>query len=280
MLMLNNLALSSGKHDLVLAPPIMNSAGILGFAPDPKLPFDFTPLGAFVTHPLSLGRRMPARPTWIENYPGGVLLHTGLPNPGLRGGIKAYRNSWGSFQRPVIAHVIADSPQDIAVIVEYLDEVDHPIQALEIGLEQALPNDALAMITIARQSQLPLLARLSLGTARDVAYAAIEAGVQAIVIGPPRGHLPGKALVLSSGRLYGPGLFPQALHELTIYLENIHIPVILGCGLFSAEHVRLAFASGAAGVQLDTILWVDPGTILQEIQALMRSEAQGDSSVQ
>ena len=273
---LNELALSSGKQDLLLDPPIMNSAGILGFAPDPKLPFDISQIGAFITHPFSLRRRVPAKPTRLETYPGGALLHTGLPNPGLRGGLKEYRKSWGTFPRPIIAHVIADSTQEIAAIVEYLEEADHPLQALEIGLEQALPNEAKAILTTASQSQLPLLARLPLGTDRDVIHAAIEAGVNAIVVGPPRGRMRSKENESISGRLYGPGILPLALNELEITLQNFDIPVILGCGLFSAESVLDAFTAGAAGVQLDTILWVHPATILQEIQTLLRPEQIGD----
>ena len=274
--MLKGLVLSSGKQDLILNPPIMNSAGILGFAPDPKLPFDVSQLGAFTTHPLSLRRRVPAKPTRLNTYPGGFLLHTGLPNPGLRRGLKECRKSWGTFNRPIIAHIIADSSQDTAAIVEVLEEADHSLHALEIGFERGLPDEVMSMLTPLRESQLPLLARVPLGTDNEVIQAVIEAGVNAIVIGPPRGSILNDKGDMVSGRLFGPGLLPLALNELEMALQNFDVHVILGCGLFSVESVRTAFTAGAAGVQLDTVLWVDPTSILDDIQALFSLENQGD----
>lgn len=270
--MRNGLALSSGKQDLILDPPIMNSAGILGFAPDARLPLDLSQLGAFITHPFSLRRRVPAKPSRLETYSGGFLLHTGLPNPGFRRGLIEHHKSWGTFVRPVIAHIIADSPQDTKAIVEVLDEADHPLHALEIGLEQVLPDEATALLTPLRESQLPLLARVPLGASIDVIQAVIEAGVNAIVLGPPRGSIHTDRNEKASGRLYGPGIFPQALYAMEGILPSLDVPLILGCGLFSAESVRVAFTAGAAGVQLDTILWVDPVSILNDIQELFSLE--------
>ncbi len=71
------------KHDLTFEPPIMNAAGVLGFFPDRHGPIDWGMLGAFITNPISLSPRTPAHGSRFEAYPGGFLLHTGYPNPGL-----------------------------------------------------------------------------------------------------------------------------------------------------------------------------------------------------
>ncbi|MCJ7825515.1 MAG: hypothetical protein MUP44_11500, partial [Anaerolineales bacterium] len=132
-----------------------------------------------------------------------------------------------------------------------------------------LPAEAAAILTTAQESQLPILARLPLGIEKDVALAALGAGVHAVVIGPPRGSLLRARGEIISGRLYGPGIFPLALHELEKQLHDLDVPVILGCGLFSVEHVHAAFMTGAAGIQLDTILWVDPDAILHAVHGWM-----------
>jgi len=275
--MLNGLALSSGKQDLIIDPPIMNSAGMLGFSPTLRLPFDLSPLGAFVTHPLSLRPRMPARPAYAETYPGGVLLHTGLPNAGFRETLRDHSRTWGTHSQPVVAHLIGDSRQDIAAMVDLLNGRRHPVQALEIGLELSSLDEVQAVLTAAGQCQLPLLARFPLGTEKELISAAIEAGVNALVLGPPRGSLLNAKGEIISGRLYGPGIFPLAIKALENLVQTVQIPVILGCGVFSGEHLLAALKTGAAGVQLDTILWVDPIKILQEIQTLIHPKVPDNS---
>jgi dihydroorotate dehydrogenase (NAD+) catalytic subunit len=157
-------------------------------------------------------------------------------------------------------------------MVDHLDGLDHPLQALEIGLEQSSPEEIQAVLNSAGQCQLPLLARLPLGIDQELISAAIEAGVNALVLGPPRGSLLNARGEIISGRLYGPAIFPLAIKALENLVQAIAIPVILGCGIFSAEHLLTALKAGAAGVQLDTILWVDPTKLLQEIQTLTHPE--------
>jgi dihydroorotate dehydrogenase len=270
--MLKGLALSSGKRDLILDPPIMNSAGILGFAPDPKLPFDFTVLGAFITHPLSAKHRSPAHPTFQRAFPGGVLLHTGLPNPGLRAALRNYKKLWDAHSKPMIAHILGDNLGELESMVEALESIQHPIQALEIGLEDTSPKDATVILTTLQMSQLPLLTRVPPSTDRDVIHAAIEVGVNAIVMGPPRGSIKDDTNRTISGRYYGLGILPIALQRLELWVKWFEIPIILGCGLFSAEDVRLAFALGAMGVQLDTALWLEPDRLFQDLQPLLAPE--------
>ena len=71
------------KSELLLNTPIMNAAGCLGFAPDTHGPTDLSQLGAFITNPISLLARSPAHGPRFLSFPGGFMLHTGYPNPGL-----------------------------------------------------------------------------------------------------------------------------------------------------------------------------------------------------
>jgi dihydroorotate dehydrogenase len=262
---MNGLALTSGKQDLIINPPIMNSAGILGFIPDDNYPFGLNHLGAFVTHPISLKRRQPAQPPHFERFPGGALLHTGLPNPGIRKALHDHRNHWEMHSQPVILHILANDPQDMKAIVEQLDAIDHPVQALEIGLTHTTPDNAEAIFAVATLSQLPILARVHPDTDHEVQLSLMQSGVNAVVIGPPRGSLTTVEQARISGRLYGPGLQPMASYHLERFLNAMDIPVILGCGLFSAEDIRGAFSVGAAAIQLDTMLWLDPARVLENL---------------
>ncbi len=124
----------------------MNAAGSLGFAPDFR---DFgslegLELGAFVTNPFSLRRRLPtAQPELIE-YPGGFLLHTGLPNPGFNAGIKNYASRWDKSDLPIIVHLMADRPEETQHMVKVL-EVQENVMAAELGFAPLLADDILLL---------------------------------------------------------------------------------------------------------------------------------------
>jgi len=116
------------KRDLYFSKPLMNAAGSLGFAPDFRSLGDFGSLdtfGAFVTNPFSLRPRLPTtQPAMIE-YPGGFLLHTGLPNPGLKAGLKRYAAKWIRSELPVIVHLMADRPEETQSMVHMLEEIEN-----------------------------------------------------------------------------------------------------------------------------------------------------------
>src|ERR687883_405794 len=99
------------KRDLYFSKPIMNAAGSLGFAPDPRVGIELGALGAFVTNPFSLRPRQPATKPELIEYPGGFLLHTGLPNPGFSAALKRYSSRWDKSDLPVIVHLMADRPE-------------------------------------------------------------------------------------------------------------------------------------------------------------------------
>ena len=85
------------KQDLAFRSRIINAAGMLGFAPDPRKTPSYDLLGAFVTNPVSLLPRSPALTRCSVSYLGGVLLHSGFPNPGLAKIIGKYSRQWCSF---------------------------------------------------------------------------------------------------------------------------------------------------------------------------------------
>src|SRR3972149_6460391 len=125
------------KRDLYFSKPIMNAAGLLGFAPDPRAGTDLDSFGAFVTNPISLRPRLPtAQPALIE-FPGGFLLHTGLPNPGLFNWVKKYSAKWSRASLPIIVNLMADRPEETKQMVQSLENVEN-VMAVELSFAPLL----------------------------------------------------------------------------------------------------------------------------------------------
>jgi len=238
---------------LELASPWMNAAGSMGFAPDSRLPFPH-PMGAFVTNPISCKPRAPAENRTCIPYPGGCLLHTGLPNPGLRAVLRQAGVRWARADVPVWVHLLADSPAELAEMVRALEGLEG-VAALEVGIAPtANGEDALALASAAL-GELPVVVQIPFDRADEPWLDRLAAlGVSGLTLGAPRGSLPVPDGRLVSGRLLGPGLFPQVLAAVRS-ARRINLPLIAGAGLFQQAHAEAVLAAGAAAVQLDAVLW-------------------------
>ena len=257
------------KRDLFFRSPLLNAAGILGFAPDFHAETLWSELGAFVTNPLSWRPRKPAFHPVVLEYPGGFLLHTGLPNPGLRTAVKKYAHKWADASLPIIVNIMADHPEETARMVESLERVEN-IMAAELGFAPLLADDVILSTLEMAMGELPLIVSLPAEQAITLGPPIIETGAAAVSLSAPRGSLgiqpdPSSAgnEELIAGRLYGPGLFPQSL-ETVHRLSGVGVPVIGGGGVYTLEQVEIMKQAGAMAVQLDAILWsggfqTDPG---------------------
>ncbi|MBN2146959.1 MAG: hypothetical protein JW726_06205 [Anaerolineales bacterium] len=241
------------KFDLVITHPLMNAAGSLGFAPEPRGPVDLTQFGAFVTNPVSLGPRTPARGARYMPFVGGFLLHTGYPNPGLNAVIRRYAGRWARAPLPVILHLLVQQKDDLGAMVERLENLEG-ISALELGVPSDVAADSLAAICAEAQGELPFIVRLPFERALELAPAALAAGTAAVSISPPRGALAEQNGGFLKGRLYGPALYPQSL-LLVQTLVQANIPVIASGGLYSQKSIDEMLNAGALAVQLDGVLW-------------------------
>jgi dihydroorotate dehydrogenase len=258
------------KRDLYFRTPILNAAGMLGFAPDFRAwqTSEFFEnsevserLGAFVTNPLSWRpRKATAHPAVVE-YPGGFLLHTGLPNPGLAAAVKRYAHKWADSSLPIIVHLMADRPEETARMVESLEGVEN-VMAAELGFAPLLADDIILTSLEMAMGELPLIVSLPMEQAVTLAPRVMEAGAAAVSLAAPRGSLAltpdpspdyGRGEIVT-GRLYGPSLFPQSL-EMVSRLAGAGVPVIGGGGVYKREQVEVMKKAGAIAVQLDAVLW-------------------------
>src|SRR5512133_3260678 len=240
------------KRDLTFRAPLMNAAGTLGFAPDPHAAIKWDDFGAFVTNPVSLRPRLPAKNPELINYPGGFLLHNGLPNPGLSAVLKKYARHWADTDLPIIVNLMADRPEETARMVRTLEGVEN-VAAIELGFAPLLAADIILLAVEMSLGELPLIVNLPFDQVLTLGPRLIQAGAAAISLAAPRGALPkGEGQV--TGRLFGPSLFPQSL-DLVRNAARLSLPIIGGCGVYSRENAAAMLAAGALAVQVDSVLW-------------------------
>ena len=188
----------------------MNASGTLGFVPDPYGPVDLSRFGAFITNPFSHEARTPAHGKRVYPFPGGFLLHTGYPNPGLKVALRRYATRWSHSSLPVIVHLLPENVAQAAEMVRLLESVDG-LLAVEVGLPPEVDAAAAAAFARAACGELPVIMRLPFDHPLDLARAVAEAEIAAVGLAPPPRGCTVFPENLVHGRLYGPALFPQAL---------------------------------------------------------------------
>ena len=280
------------KAGLTLANPVMPAAGCFGLGTEYARLVEVETLGAVVVGPVTAAPRRGAAPPRTLPVPGGVLLHTGLDNPGIAAVLRRQARAWARLPVPVIVHVAATSSDETAACCRRLSGVE-AIAGIELGLPDTangwrawlrgraedMPEsevseflaDVSATIQAAHAAaSQPLIVRLPLAWADAVCEAAVESGADALTVAaPPRGaawHEPSGRFI--SGRLYGPFVLPLALCALRRVAELVPVPII-GCGGIHSAGDALAFLrAGAAAIQVGGALWRDPACIARIARSL------------
>ncbi len=241
------------KQDLTFSSPYWNAAGTLGFAPDTRNPVPWDQFGAFVTNPISMHARVPAKTPAMIAYPGGYLLHTGLPNPGLRASIKKFGHRWEDSRVPVIVHLMANNPEESGRMVSILEELEN-ISAVELGFAPQVADDIILSTVEKCWGELPLIVSLETEKVRPLGSSVIETGAAAISLAPPRGMIMLENGQQVTGRLSGAGLFPGALLAVRDAVQA-GIPIIGAGGIGSKEKADTMLSVGALAIQVDASLW-------------------------
>ena len=262
-----SVALAPGhKVGLVINGPVMPAAGCFGLGLEYSRLIDVEPLGAIVVGPVTAGPRPGAQPPRVLSIPGGVLLHTGLANPGVSAVVRRQARGWAALPVPVIVHVAGTSPGETASCCRRLSSLE-AVAAVELGLpDTPAMEDVVSIVEAARDAtRQPLIVRLPLGWAGDLCEGVVDAGGDALTVGaPPRGtgwHAQAGRFV--TGRLYGPFVLPLAIRAVRQVLELVQVPVV-GCGgISSAEDALVFLRAGAKAVQIDGAIWRDPSCLVR-----------------
>jgi dihydroorotate dehydrogenase len=251
------------KRDLYFSKPLINAAGSLGFTPDFRSLGDFGSLsafGAFVTNPISLRPRLPASHPALVEFPGGFLMHTGLPNPGFNAAMKKYSAKWNRADLPIIVHLMADRPEETQRMARELENVEN-VMAVQLGFAPLLSDDIILMNLEMCLGEIPLIFALPHEQVLTLGPRLMEGGASAISIAPPRGAAltpspsPSGRGELVTGRMYGQSLFPRSL-EIVRSAAMIGLPVIGSGGVWSQVDVESMLKAGAMAVETDARLWV------------------------
>jgi dihydroorotate dehydrogenase (NAD+) catalytic subunit len=249
------------KHGLTLANPVMNAAGTLGFAQEYRGLIRLNALGAFVTNPLTYRPRTPAHSPNAVLMPEGVLVHTGLPNPGVPDALRRWDKEWRRLGTPVIVHLAATTPGETARSLSLLERANG-VAGIELGLrDDVSPADLAQLVREALGGQ-PLLVRLPVARAVELAPAAARAGADALTIAAPPRIEAATGDRRFSGRLYGVSIFAAALEALRgVAALNLGLPLVGAGGVRTAESAQSMLAAGAAAIQIDDLIWTQPQSV-------------------
>ncbi len=251
----------SHKIGLPLASSVVAGGGAFGFADEyASLAGEtrFSRFGAFITNPLTLRPRSPANEQGVIPFPGGALIHTGLPNPGLSAAIRDYEHKWERLGCPVIVHLAATTSGEVAACMEKLERVES-VAGIEIGFRdnESLAEAETMMRAAVQFARQPII--VSLPHARALAFVRVaeKAGAQAVTAtAPPRGTLRHNGEWVS-GRLYGPALLSQALSLTRELKTQTALPIIGAGGVHTKDDVEAMLAAGATAVMVDSVVWVN-----------------------
>ena len=242
----------------------MNSTGTLGYGDQYHDLIDLSALGAFVTNPLTYTMWSPATGTRVVPVDSGVLVHTGLPNPGLSKVIEENRAVWERMPTPVIAHVVVNKADEVRQSVELLER-EESVDAIELGMSDDISAAEIEwyMRSVSGRAEKPLLVRLPFGATFDQANAAVDGGADALVVfAPPRGTARDRSGRLVAGRIYGPLVHPIALRMVGQLARRLStVPLIASGGIHSPQQARDYIEAGASAVQVGSAVWSDPKLI-------------------
>ena len=259
------------KYGLPLKTPVMAASGAAGYGDAYSDMIDYSLLGALVTNPVSLRPRKAARGPRLRIHSEHLVVHTGLPNPGIKIVIQKYRNAWERLPIPVIVHILATTPGETAKAATTLSNV-RGVVGIELGLADNTRSDrAIQMVHAATEGDLPVIVRIPFGRTDELLPLLAEEGISALTLtAPPRVVLPPeeseycKDMRFFRGRLYGPVVYPLLLDTLSRWARKLPVPIVACGGIQSARQALACLHLGATAVQIDAVTWRNP-TLLQTI---------------
>ncbi|MBZ0298323.1 MAG: hypothetical protein K8J31_01205 [Anaerolineae bacterium] len=251
----------TGKDSLFIDTPVMPAAGTFGYGDAYRNIVRVEKLGAVITNPVTYQPWHPANGTRVIPLDAGVLVHTGLPNPGISKVLSQYRTMWSRMPVPVIMHIVATTPDQVARCASRI-EAEEVVTGIELGLNDDTGSQSAQdfVKAVLRNTQKPLMVRLPMQDAYELAEPVAQAGAGALVVtAPPRGTArdpySGR---LVPGRVYGPLIRPIALRMVGHLARRVDIPIIGAGGIHSPQDARDFIEAGARAVQIDSVTWIEP----------------------
>lgn len=266
----------SSKREMPFLRPLLPAAGCFGYGEVYEGIIDVSLFGAVVTRPITYRRRTatPREGATVLPLPAGCLIAHSQSHPGLSSVLSQHRTRWQALPVPLICHLSATDLEETRKAARRLD-AETAVAALELGLPHAFQGEdrtrAQSLVSAARRRfEKPLLVRLPLQGALDLAPVCVQAGADALVAtAPPQGALHDPAYGHRiHGNLYGPWVKAQVLPLVEELQGRVHVPIVACGGVHSQNDVREYLAAGAVAVQIDGLLWRDPAAVASLAEAI------------
>lgn len=248
------------KHGLVVQSPVLLGAGSAGGGEAIHPELDLRHVGALVVGPVSLQSRPGAPMPRVVELDGGALLNPGGQNRGLEATVREFAPLWKRLGIPVVVQLGETEPAALARLGGRLAEV-RGVGGLELPVPERWSVDETRRVfgILARAVELPLWAKLPLARAVELAGAAVDGGAAGLVVGSALRGAELSGSDLRRGSLHSPGLFPVVLDALAgVAALKLPAALIAAGGIHSIAQAEQALAAGAAAIQLEAIVWLEP----------------------
>ncbi len=259
------------KAGLALESPVMVAGGTVAYGDALPPGWDVSTLGALVVGPVTHRSLSGPTPPRLADVPGGLVLDRGLQNRGVRRVMRRYAGLWERLGLPILVQIGDTDPGEATATARSV-VASSAVAGLELLLApETTPEADRALVRALRRAvELPLLVKLPLGASPERAQALVEAGADCLVVGrPPRAAARTRQGVFLRGELYGPAVFPLMLHALErLAAADLGVPLVACGGLHTMDQIQDALALGAVAVQLDSLVWVEPGMAMEHAGAL------------
>jgi len=256
--------------------PILAASGCFGYGSEmePLVPAEL--FGGVVTKTILEARRSGNAAPRIVETPSGLINSIGLEGVGIDRYLEEKVPALSGVDTRLIVSVGGHSIEEFARLAARLDSVDR-VDALELNIScpnvdggtdfSTDPELAAATVTAVRRvTGKPLWAKLTPNVTRIavIGQACEKAGAHAL---SAVNTFTGMSIDTNTGRMIlprgmggvsGPAIRPLALAKVWELVRNVSIPVIGIGGIATARDVVEFLITGAAAVQLGTVLYIDP----------------------
>lgn len=257
------------KQGLVVPNPVLLAGGSVGYGEAIHRGTKTHELGGIVVGPVMHHSRAGEQPPRLVELSGGLVLNTGRQNRGIASMTKRFARAWARLGCPIIVQIADAQPDALTYVLERL-MLDIPLPDVIDGIELLLPELAdeertHALVGAAtRSSDYPIWVKLPLQNASALAAHAVAAGADALVIGqPPAGaglSHSNESDAWLQGLIYGTIAFPQMFSALcAVAALELSCPLIACGGIHTRDQAHSALKVGAAAIQIDSAVWVEPG---------------------
>ncbi len=280
--------LSVHVGELRLANPILAASGTFGYGIEFAHLVNLNLLGGIVVKGLSLEPMNGAPAPRLCETSGGMLNAVGLQNVGVRAFVSEKLPALRAYRTAIVANVFGHSVEEYVEVIRVLEDAEG-LAAYELNV--SCPNVARGgvqygsdprmtaeVVSASRKvARRPLWVKLSPNVTdiAAIAGAAEAAGASALTVantylGMSVDYQTRRSRLGSlTGGLSGPAIKPISLRLVYEVCQAVRIPVLGLGGIQSPEDVLEYLIVGASAVQVGTAHFIDPGSGLAILEALV-----------